>query len=252
MTRLGRVAAEFGVAWRSFFRRRTAVFFTFLFPAILVAIFGALVQTDPGDGGLFTEPAEYYVAGYVAVVVLFTPLSRLSSTVARHREGNRFEKLATTPLTRAEWLAAHALVNAGIVALATVLILGLVAVSTGASLGRVWALPAFLVPGVVVFCGVGAVLGRITDSRDGAVAASNAVGLPLLFLSDTFVTSEQLPAWFAPVVELSPLTYVTRGSRGAMYGDALGSGTPATELLILVVVSVLAFAIGARSIPQTD
>ena len=115
MTRSGRVAASVRAGWHSFLRRRTAVFFTFFFPLLIVVIFGVLVQTQPtGDGGLFTEPAVYYVPGYLAVVVLFTPLSRVGSEVARHRDGNRFEKLATTPLSPAEWLLAETLVNAAL------------------------------------------------------------------------------------------------------------------------------------------
>src|SRR6056297_179180 len=95
-----RVEAEMSVAWRSFVRRRTAVFFTFGFPLILVAIFGAVVQTNPTGGGLFGHPTGFYVPGYLAIIVLFTPLSRIGSSIARYREGHRFEKLATTPLSR--------------------------------------------------------------------------------------------------------------------------------------------------------
>ncbi|ERG99615.1 MAG: hypothetical protein J07HQX50_00762, partial [Haloquadratum sp. J07HQX50] len=104
MSTLTRTQAEFIAAWHAFLRRRTAVFFTFFFPAIIVIIFGALIQTQPTGGGLFTEPSGYYIAGYLAVVILFTPLSRVGSTVARHQQGSRFEKLATTPLRRMEWL----------------------------------------------------------------------------------------------------------------------------------------------------
>jgi ABC-2 type transport system permease protein len=248
MTRLGRLRAEFGVAYRSFLRRRTAVFFTFLFPTILVVIFGALVRTNPGDGGLFAEPASFYVPGYLATVVLFTPLSRMSSEVARHREGNRFEKLASTPLRRSEWLGAHVAVNVAIVGVAAALILGLVLALTGAPLGNVWALPIFLVPGIVAFCSFGTILGRLTDSRDGAVAASNTIGLPLLFLSNTFVAPDQLPGWFQPLIELSPLTYFARGTRHALYGG----GSPWLDLGVLAAMAIGTFVIAAYAIPQTD
>ena len=89
MSRLGRIGAETRAAWFAFVRRRTAVFFTFFFPVILILIFGALIRTDPAGGGLFAEPPGYYVAGYLAVVVLFTPLSRVGSTIARYRAGSR-------------------------------------------------------------------------------------------------------------------------------------------------------------------
>ena len=257
MSRLGRVGAETNAGWRSFARRRTAVFFTFFFPVILILIFGALVRTNPTGDGLFTEPAAYYVPGYLAVVVLFTPLSRMGSEVARHREGNRFEKLATTPLSRGEWLLAQTVVNAVIIGLAGMLILGLVVALTGAEIAFSVLLVPYVLVGVVCFCGIGAMLGSYTDSQDGAVAASNAIGLPLLFLSETFIALEQLPGWFEPFVNLSPLTYFARGVRAATYPEA---GTPAVagvdpalaNLGILAVLAAVAFALGARSIPRTD
>lgn len=238
-------------AWQSFRRRRTAMFFTFAFPLLLVLIFGALITTA-GDGGqgLFTEPPGYYVPGYVAVVVLFTPLTRVGSTVARHREGNRFEKLETTPLTRGEWLAAHSFVNVIVVGVAAAMVLALIVAVTGTTI-RVQTLPVVAVLvgfGVVLFCGVGAVIGRVADSRDGVVAAANGIALPLVFLSETFVPLTLLPDWFRPLVSASPLTYFARSVRAvSVTGDPwLG------DAAVLGVLAVVAFAAGAAAIPRTD
>jgi len=248
MSAIGRIRAESYAAWYSFVRRRTAMFCTFFFPVLLIAIFGALVQTQSGQGGLFTEPAGYYVPGYLAVVVLFTPLSRVGSTVARHREDNRFEKLATTPLSRAEWLGAHTLVNVVIIGIASVIILAFILLLTGATLSLSWLLVPFIALAVVLFCGLGAILGRITDSADGVIAASNAIALPLLFLSATFVQPDLLPSWFAPVMDLSPLTYFARGVRAATFS---GQGAY-LDLGVLLVLAVAFFVVGALAIPRTD
>lgn len=258
MSRLGRVAAETRAAWYGFTRRRTAVFFTFFFPVIIILIFGALVQTDPTGGGLFAEPAGYYVAGYLAVVVLFTPLSRVGHEVARHREGNRFEKLATTPLTRSEWLLAQTLVNVVVVGLASLLIGGLVLLVTDAAFELSVLIVPYLVLGVALFCGFGALLGRLADSQDGVVAASNGVALPLLFLSETFVPPTMLPGWFVPLMGLSPLTYFARGVRAATFPgqSAAGSGFVGTDpylnLAVLAALAVGFFAAGAYALPRTD
>ncbi len=247
MSRYGRVRAASGAAWHAFVRRRVAVFFTFLFPAILVVIFGALVRTTPDGTGLFARKPEYYVAGYLAVVVLQTPLSRVSSEVARQREGNRFEKLATTPLTRAEWLLAQTLVNVVLVGIASVLILALVTALTDATPRLSPALALSVAAGTVLFCGFGALLGRLSESQDGAITAANAVGLPLLLLSETFVPPERLPAWFRPLLELSPLTYFSRAARAATDGGETG-----VALAVLVVLAVGFFVTGAYAIPRTD
>ncbi|MBV0923309.1 ABC transporter permease [Halomicroarcula limicola] len=246
MSRLGRLRAESRAAARAFLRRRTAVFFTFFFPLIIVVIFGVLVQTRPGGGGLFTESPAYYVPGYLAVVVLFTPLSRVGSEVARHRAGNRFEKLATTPLTRPEWLLAQTLVNVVVIGLAGILLLALMVVLTGAQIELSPLLIPFVVLGVGLFCGVGAMLGSLADSQDGVISASNAIALPLLFLSETFVPPELLPGWFP--TWLSPLTYFSRGVRAATTGE----GGAITPLAVLTVCAVVGFLVGAWLLPQTD
>jgi ABC-2 type transport system permease protein len=264
MSRASRIAAETTAAWYAFVRRRTAVFFTFFFPVIIILIFGALVGTDPTGGGLFAEPPGYYVAGYLAVVVLFTPLSRVGSEVARHREGGRFEKLATTPISRAEWLLAQTLVNVAVIGLASVLVLGLVLAVTDAAFRFSALVVPYLVAGVALFCGFGAVLGRVADSQDGVIAASNGVALPLLFLSDTFVPPSMLPEWFVPLVNLSPLTYFAVGLRAATFrptgalaawaptGVGVGSADPLSNLAALVVLAGCFFVAGAYALPQTD
>jgi len=252
VTRTGRIGAELTAASKAFLRRRTAVFFTFFFPLLIVVIFGALVQTQAGSGGLFTEPPAFYVPGYLAVVVLFTPLSRVGSEVARHRDGNRFEKLATTPLTRPEWLVGQTLVNVGVIGLAGLLVLAVMVLLTGASIVltpvSVALLILFVAVGVALFCGFGALIGSYAGSQDGVIAASNGIALPLLFLSETFVPTTMLPGWLP--TGISPLTYFSRGVRVVATG---GSTSVAVEnLAVLVVLGIVFFFAGALALPRTD
>ncbi|WP_284008838.1 ABC transporter permease [Haloarcula pelagica] len=246
MSRFGRLRSETHAATLAFLRRRTAVFFTFFFPVIIVVIFGVLVQTRPGGGGLFTEPPSYYVPGYLAVVVLFTPLSRVGSEVARHRDGNRFEKLATTPLTRTEWLLAQTAVNVVVIGLAGLLLLFLMVGVTGASIRPSPLLLPFVALGVALFCGVGALIGSLASSQDGVISASNGIALPLLFLSETFVPPTLLPGWLP--TWLSPLTYFSRGVRAA----TTGTGDTLVPFAILAACAALAFVVAARLLPRTD
>ncbi len=259
MRRIDRLVAAVTAAAKSFLRRRTAVFFTFMFPLLIVVIFGVLVETGAGGGGLFAEPPGWYLAGYLAVVVLFTPLSRVGSEVARHRDGNRFEKLATTPLTRSEWLLAQTLVAILVIGAAALLILGLVLAMTTTAIPidlETLLLVPYVALGVALFCGVGALLGRLASSQDGVVAASNTVAIPLVFLSETFVPVSMLPDWLP--TELSPLTYFARGVRELTYtggGETLATWNAPNPLLNLVVLgglALVAFGLGAAALPVTD
>ncbi len=249
MSRLGRIGAETRAAYRTFLRRRTAVFFTFFFPILLIVIFAGLIRTQPASGGIFAKPTGYYVPGYLGTVVLFTPLSRVSSEVARYRDGNRFQKLATTPLTKTEWLAAQTIVNIILIGAASVVLLVALRI-----LGGEFALSAWLVPYVVVgstlFCGIGALIGRATSSQDGAISMANGIALPLLFLSDTFIPLSLFPEWFGPFTLLSPLTYFARGVRSATYEPVSGLGFlpplgPGGYFAILLVLAVAFFLWGA-------
>lgn len=262
MGRVTRIAATTKAGWNSFLRRRTAVFFTFFFPAIIVVIFGILVQTQSGDGGLFAEPPSWYIAGYIAVVVLFTPLSRVGSEVSRHRDGSQFEKLATTPLRRWEWLFAQTVVNTTVIGLASLLLLGLLVFGTDATLpitAQLWLVVPFIVLGTALFCAIGAILGSYTNSRDGVIAASNGLAVPLLFLSEAFVSAEMLPDWLP--LELSPMTYLTRGLRAVTYDGSPEGGVvlaqypspdPYFDLVILALFATVSFVIAAYALPQTD
>ncbi|QDX39651.1 ABC transporter permease [Salarchaeum sp. JOR-1] len=247
MSSIDRVRAEFRASLKSFLRRRTAVFFTFFFPVLLIVIFAGLVRTGGGGTGLFSQPPGYYVPAYLATVVLFTPLSRVGSTVARHREGARFEKLSTTPLAAWEWLAAHTLVNAALIAAACAVLVGALA-ATGADFALSPWLAVFVPTASVLFCGIGAVLGSLADSQDGAISMSNGVALPLLFLSDTFVSPAALPEWFVPLLNLSPLTYFARGVRAATYTG----GDPTPEFAVTLALAALAFLAGVYALPWRE
>ena len=138
--------------------------------------------------------------------------------------------------------------NVVLVGAACIVVLVIALVLTGAEFVLSPLLIPFVGLGAVLFCGVGATLGRLADSQDGAVAASNAIGLPLLFLSETFVPPAMLPAWFRPAIALSPLTYFARGVRDVTYAGT-GAGV---DLLVLGVLAVAFFVAGAYAIPRTD
>lgn len=242
-----RIRAEAVAEWRSFIRRRTAVFFTFVFPVVIVALFGAVIGSGSA-GGVFDRPQAYYVPGYLAVVVVLTPLSRVGSTVARHRSSRQFEKLATTPLSRSEWMAAHALVTTLLVGAAAAILLFALSVIAGIDIEYRLGLAVFVVVGTVLHTALGAIIGHIADSQDGVIAASNGIGIPLVFLSETFLPPETLPAVARPFVSLLPLTYFSRGVRAVTYAG----GSFGTDLIVLLVITAGTFALAAVLLPWTE
>ncbi|MFB6255803.1 MAG: ABC transporter permease, partial [Haloplanus sp.] len=141
------------------------------------------------------------------------------------------------------------LVNVAIIGLAALLLFVLVLLVTGASVvvgSGLLVLVPLVVAGVALFCGLGSIIGRVADSQDGVIAASNAVAFPVWVLSETFVPPSMLPVWFRSVTAFSPLTYFSRGVRAAATGS-----DPTVAILILAALSLAVFAIGARAVPRT-
>lgn len=242
MSRRRRIASEARAEMRSFTRKPAAVFFTFVFPVILVGLFAVVVEAE---SGLFARSQAHYLPGYLAFVVLLTPLSRLSSTVARGRDHRRFEKLATTPLTRWEWVFAHTSVNFVLIAAAAALIAAVTVAFGGVEIVYSPLAAVFVLLGVVAFCGLGVVIGRVTGSEDGAIAMSNGVGFPVLFLGDTFLEPSTLPESLSLLVELLPLTYFSRGFRAA----TVESGGVTTPLLLLAGFAAAGFLLAGLVLP---
>tara|TARA_A100001037_G_scaffold207564_1_gene185925 strand:+ start:6061 stop:6801 length:741 start_codon:yes stop_codon:yes gene_type:complete len=240
---LTRISAESLASWKSFLRKRTAVFFTFLFPIILVCIFSFIVGTQ--TSGLFSEESAYYVASYISIVILFTPISRMSMTVARGRDSSLFQKLCTTPLTPTEWLLAHSVTIFIICLFSTIIVLTIASILTDFVFIFPLTIVLFLFLGSLLFCNIGVIIGGITKSQDGAIAASNSIALPLLFLSDTFIPLSYFPNWFVPLISFSPLTPFSRAAREIF----ISSTFPLTGFVSLVLLNIMAFAIGSYLLP---
>lgn len=243
MSTLPRLRAEVALEARSFLRRRTALFFTVVFPVLVVVAFALAIRA--GEGELLGAEASFFLPGYVALLVVFTPLSRLSGSVPRDREAGRLEKRATTPLRRWEWLLARIVVAGGLAlvpAVAVLLVGGWLTEATVAP--SPWLVP--LAGSVLVtFAGVGVVIGRLSDSEDGAIAVANAVGFPVVFLSDTLLPPTVLPAWAEDLLVLSPVTHFARASRAAL----AGASPDPTALGVLAVSAAVAFVLGSRALP---
>lgn len=243
MSRAGRLAAEVAAEYRSFVRRRTALFFTFVFPVLIVLVYAAVLRA--GDGSFLGADASYYLPGYLALVFVFAPLSRVAGSVPRDRAAGRLEKLATTPLRPWEYLAARAAVAGGLAAVpgAAVVVLA-VALGGADAHPSPWVAP-LLVGLVVTFTGVGALLGRLADSEDGAIALSNAIGFPLVFFSETLLPPAILPDAGRPLLGVSPVTHFARATRAALAG-----GTPdGASLAVVGVVALASFVVGAALLP---
>ena len=103
---------------------------------------------------------------------------------------------------------------------------------------------AFLAIGVLLFAGIGMLLGTVIRDPETGVAIANAIGFPMMFLSGSFFEIASFPPYMQTVAQFLPLTYLNDGLRDTMiYGNtesALGN------LAVMIVIAVIFFVLASK------
>ncbi|MBS0198667.1 MAG: ABC transporter permease [Planctomycetes bacterium] len=190
---------------------------------------------------------EFFVPGIIAMAVMTSSLSGALNANAELRQKGILRKLATTPITRADWLLSNVLYQMILAAASTTCIL-LVAYAVFDVRPRcnMW-LPLHIVLAVFVFVGIGMLLTPIAREAESASAAANALLFPMMFLSGTFFPVEMMPGFLRHVARGLPLFYVNEGLRASMvFGDDATSLRCAAVTGVVAVVVFIAGAVVTR------
>ncbi len=187
---------------------------------------------------------DFLIPGIMGITIL-TPLFSTASLSAEYRERKYFKLLATTPLTKGEWLLSRTLWLLLLVFLSVALMLIVARFAFGSVFEFTPVAVALVISGTVLFTSIGMAIGNYIHEVEAASAVANVVYFPMMFLSGTFWPIEIMPAFIQPIARLLPLTFVNDGLR-----DALIFGNVPAALVNLAIVAGLAivvFLIAARS-----
>jgi len=159
---------------------------------------------------------EFFVPGIIAMAIMTASLFGAVNVNAELRQKGVLRKLATTPITRTEWILSNILYQFILAVLSTTLMLlvsyGVFNVSLEIN---AW-LPVFVALDVFAFVGLGMILTRVAKEAESAAAASDALMFPMMFLSGTFFPVEMMPEFLQTFAKVLPLYYVNEGLRASM------------------------------------
>src|SRR5271163_49424 len=210
--------------------------FVFAFPVVTMLILGGAFGSTPTPGFQNTNPAHWYVASYLTVVIAATGLVMLPVHLASYRDRGVLRRFAAAGFPRWSFAIAQLIVGLVTTAVACALLLavaapvyGLTAVHDG------WWVAVALLLGAVAFVSIGVLLGSVLPSARTA----QAVGLLIFFPSFLLGAGGPPPQVMGSVVRLVagplPLTLLTNAVRAPWLG--LG---PATGSLIGVAALAVA------------
>jgi ABC-2 type transport system permease protein len=172
----------------SFWRNPQSAFFTFVFPVVIIVIFGALFGSVGRSSYFYgLSPLAYYVPTIAALSVLGSCYSQLAIVLAMRRQDGQLKRTRATPLPAWAYflgLLAHCLV---VSVIDVGLIIG-VGRLFGVSFPANWlALTAALVLGAASFCALGVAVASLIRNSEAAPAVVQLVLFPLVFISGTYL-----------------------------------------------------------------
>ena len=159
---------------------------------------------------------EFFIPGIIAMMVMTESLFGTVNLNTELRQKGIISKLATTPITRTDWIVSNILYQFMLAVIATtaMLLVGYGVFDVKLQINA-W-LPLFIVLDVFMFVGIGMLLTRVVREAQSAAAAANAVAFPMMFLSGSFFPLEMMPRFLQTFAKVLPLYYVNEGLRASM------------------------------------
>jgi ABC-2 type transport system permease protein len=202
---------QVGYTNKAFWRNPASAFFTFAFPLLFLVIFTALFGNDKGTiAGQVVTGASFYVPGMATFGVITACYSNIAMSVTFNRDAGVLKRVRGTPLPGRLYLVGR-VVHAMLVATLLVAICGAfgkvfydAVVPAGWDVAR---LLVALVVGGASFAALGLACTTVVPNADAAPAIVNATILPILFLSDVFINTNDAPGWVLWVGKIFPVKH---------------------------------------------
>lgn len=212
-----------------FFRRKEAVFFTFLFPVMFLFLFGAIFGSGRIDGTNINY-SQVLVSGILASGVMSVTFVNLAIGITTERDEGALKRLAGTPMPKVSYFIGKiglvlvtVLFETLILLVAGVLFFGLDLPTSGSRwLTFAWV----LLLGATASTLIGIAMSSVPRSSKSAAAVVNIPFVALQFISGVYVNFTQLPPTLRTVASVFPLKWMSQGFRSVFLPDSYLSVEP--------------------------
>jgi ABC-2 type transport system permease protein len=232
---------------KAFWRNPPAVFFTVLFPVVLLLIFATVFsgKTIEVDGGIAIT--AYYVPAIITLAVISATMQSLAMSLVIAREDGRLKRGRGTPMPAWVFIAGR-VGNSIVVALMMLIliaVLGRVLYGVAIPWSEAPAILVTLIIGAASFSCLGIALTAIIPSQDAAAPIVNALLLPLYFLSGIFIPDDELPDGVINFANHFPIRDFFQAFFNA-YLPGGGSGLDWSNLAVVAIWGVAGLLLSIR------
>jgi len=238
---------QFRFDQKVFWRNPASVFFTVMLPLIFLFIFATIFGNDEiEERGVKTT--TYYVPAIMALAVVSATAVSLAINLTEDRERGLLKRVRGTPLPSSVFVAGRVGNSLVISLLMVVLVAILGRLVYGVSLPD-QTIPAILVTlavGAFAFSCIGFALTAIIPSEDAAPAVTNALLLPLYFISGVFIPDSEIPSGVLQVADVFPVRHFFEAFFTAWDPNTSGAGFEFGQLAIVAAWGALGLVLALR------
>jgi ABC-2 type transport system permease protein len=241
------VLHQFRFDQKVFWRNPASVFFTVLLPLIFLFIFATIFGNDTiEERGVKTT--TYYVPAIIALSVISATTVSLAINLTEDRERGLLKRVRGTPLPPAVFVAGRVGNSFVISVLMVVLVAILGKLVYGVSLPS-QTIPAVLVTlavGAFAFSCLGFALTAAIPSEDAAPAVTNAIMLPLYFVSGVFIPDSEIPSGVLHVADVFPVRPFFEAFFTAWDPNTTGAGFEFGHLAVVAAWGLFGLLVAVR------
>jgi ABC-2 type transport system permease protein len=238
---------QFRFDQKVFWRNPASVFFTVMLPLIFLFIFATIFGNDEiEERGVKTT--TYYVPAIISLAVVSATAVSLAINLTEDRERGLLKRVRGTPLPPSVFVAGRVGNSLVISLLMVVLVAILGRLVYGVSLPD-QSIPAILVTlavGAFAFSCIGFALTVIIPSEDAAPAVTNALLLPLYFISGVFIPDSEIPSGVLQVADVFPVRHFFEAFFTAWDPNTSGAGFEFGQLAIVAAWGALGLVLALR------
>ncbi|MDX2376801.1 ABC transporter permease [Microbacterium sp. LRZ72] len=241
---------------RGYFRSADTLFFTFLFPIVMLALFSSVFGADgdfqPAPGVPALPVAQVYLPGLMAAGLLLSGFQNLAIDIALERTDGSLKRLGGTPLSPVSYFLGKIgqVLVTGV--LQAALLLGVAVLVFGVELptdAGAWGTFAWIfVLGITTSALLGIAVSALPRTGRSAAAVVVPIGLVLQFISGVYLFFWLLPEWLQNIANLFPLAWMAKGMRSVFLpeeyavlesGGVWGLGWVALALAVWLAVGLV-------------
>jgi ABC-2 type transport system permease protein len=232
---------EFRLSIRNF----VYMFFAFVFPPMMLLLFGGIYGNDPTSFYNGHGSVDVMTPGYIGMILAVSGIMGLPMQLAEYRQHKVLKRFKATPISSGTIMIPHFAVNSVLCAIGTlILIIVGKLVFNLHFLGNIFYFIVAYILSMLCIFSIGFLIAAIAPNNRAASAIAYLIYFPMLFLSGATMPLQLMPKAIVAISKFIPLTYCVEILQGTWMGDPLRDFVKA--IIILTAITVLCTGVSIK------